>query len=138
MARHGPLPELVPATANRRSTAHSKLQEGYKIALQNKKFVEQDNICRANFDDPSVKEALGSVGLSKPFPVLVDEHGVMPNGEKAPKLYYCNYKGALCSPGRSDPGKPSRALTSQRSMQLLFINAAIIWLFNLAEAMTGF
>jgi hypothetical protein len=95
MAHLGP---LAPATATRRSEVHSKLQEGYKISLQNGKFIEQDNICRADFNDPSVKQALGSVGLSKPFPVLVDEHGYMPNGQKAPKLYLCDHKGAFCSP----------------------------------------
>jgi hypothetical protein len=135
MAQLGP---LAPTTARRRSTAHSNLQEGYKIALQNDKYVEQDNICRADFNDPIVKQALGSVGLSRPFPVLVKEDGKMPNGQKPPKLYYCDHKGALCSPGRSDRGKPSRALTSQRSMQPQFFNAAMIWLVNLAGAMTGF
>ena len=101
MAQLGP---LALTTAERRSTAHSKLQEGYKIALQNEKYVEQDSICRADFNHPAVKQALGSVGLSKPFPVLVDEDGNMPNGQKARKLYRCDHKGALCSPGRSIVG----------------------------------
>jgi hypothetical protein len=92
MAQLGP---LALATATRRSNAHSKLNEGYKIALQNGLYVEQDTICRADFDNPAVKQALGSVGLSKPFPVLVNEDGNMPNGQKAPKLHYCDYKGAF-------------------------------------------
>jgi hypothetical protein len=92
MAQLGP---LALATATRRSEAHSKLNEGYKIALQNGLYVEQDNICRADFDNPAVKQALGSVGLSKPFHVLVNEDGNMPNGQKATKLHYCDYKGAF-------------------------------------------
>jgi hypothetical protein len=83
---------LAPATEQRRAAAHARIHQAYDFAVQNGKIVTRHGIPRADFDDPSVQQILGSVRMKAPYPVITGADGKMPGGMKK---FACEYNGEM-------------------------------------------